>query len=80
MDNIKRITVSARSRNKTTRIEAPGCIIKIMTDLERPDGRSCTRVDVTHDGDRYAGEPAWWSRTETGRTGVSVFVDQDAAR
>lgn len=42
------------------RIEVPGAIVNIHTNLRDERGRQVVRVSIDADGDKCAGEPQWW--------------------
>jgi hypothetical protein len=78
---MKRISISDRSRDKLLHIEAPGCIINVQIGLADRDGRKVTHVSIVADGNRFSGELPWWIE---GRNGISAqnmrIVQTDAPR
>ena len=72
--DMRTITISERSRCKRLHIEAPGCLINITIGLHDSDGRPVTNVTVAADGNRYAGEPAWWVDAEPGEAGRAFRI------
>lgn len=78
--DMKTIVMTKRSKYRTLHVEAPGCIINIRIGLTRDDGCEVTRIDVSADGERYAGEPPAWIETYgsdpqfANKSGTSVMV------
>lgn len=70
----RNISISRTSRHKTLHVEAPGCIINITVGLSDDDGREVTRIAVSADGDRYAGDPQWWIDGTKSQNGHAVRV------
>lgn len=52
-------TIILNRRCKPLHIEAPGCIVNIDLWYDA-EGRNVTKVDVSANGDRYAGDAEWW--------------------
>ncbi len=78
MPDFRRIAMG----RKALHIEAPGCIVNIEM-LHDAEGCPVTRVDVSADGDRYAGGPEWWcadAGQPLGPRGIGVRVVQGISR
>lgn len=71
---MKSIILSSRSREKTLHIEAPGCIINIQIGLTDCNGHAVTSINVSSDGNRYAGDPAWWLEGVEGNGDMGIRV------
>lgn len=69
-------TIILTRKTSLCHIEAPGCIVNIHPSLADSDGRKVTRIDISADGDRYAGDPQWWVDAEAGNRGIGVRIVQ----
>lgn len=64
-------------------VETDGAIVNIRVGLIDAEGRQVTHVSVTADGDRFAGEAAWYARDDNGGRGsdhTSVRIVKEAER
>jgi len=58
----KEISIGYGRQRKALKITFPGGIVHVTTGLLNARGSRVVNVSVSADGDRYSGDPEWWSK------------------
>jgi len=69
-------TIVLGERSRHLKVEAPGVLVHIEPGHRDARGRQVTYVSVSADGDRYAGDPAWWVSGRKGSRGRGFRIVQ----